>query len=131
MAQKEIEVILTRQWASYLATSVFLVDMEGTLVYYNEPAEQILGRRFDETGAMPLAEWATIFHPTDEAGDPLPPESLPLTRALKECRPAHGKFGIRGLDNVLRQIEVTALPLIGQESRHLGALALFWETRTP
>ena len=42
MAQKDIELILTRQLASYLATPVFIVDAIGTLVFYNEPAEVIL-----------------------------------------------------------------------------------------
>lgn len=129
MAQKEIEVILTRQLASYLAMPVFLVDKEGNLVYYNEPAEAVLGRRFEETGEMQLADWSTIFTPTDESGTPLPPETLPLVIALRELTPAHKVFWIKGLDNVSRQISVTAFPLIGQANRHLGAVAIFWEAK--
>ena len=53
MAQKPIELILMRQLASSLVMPIFLVDTSGTLVYYNEPAEQILGVRFDEIGEMP------------------------------------------------------------------------------
>jgi PAS domain-containing protein len=127
MSQKEIEVILTRQLASYLAMPVFIVDPQGTLVFYNEPAEMILGLRFDETGEMPAADWGTVFTPRDRTGSPLPPGALPLALALRECRPAHGDFYIRGLDLVLRHIEVTAFPLIGQADRNLGAVALFWE----
>lgn len=52
MSQKEIEVILARHLASYLAMPIFLVDPEGTLVYYNDPAEKILGLRFAETGEV-------------------------------------------------------------------------------
>ncbi|MBI3800815.1 MAG: PAS domain-containing protein [Deltaproteobacteria bacterium] len=127
MSQKEIEVILTRQLASYLALPIFIVDPQGTLVFYNEPAEAILGLRFDETGEMAAAEWGTVFTPIDGAGSPLPPDTLPLTIALRERRSAHGDFYIRGLDLVLRHIEVTAFPLIGQAHRDLGAVALFWE----
>ena len=127
MFQKEIELILARQLASYLAMPIFIVDPQGTLVYYNEPAERILGRRFAETGEMPVGEWSTIFKPMDEEGVPLMPEALPLVIALTERRPAHGSFWIRGLDGVLRHIEVTAFPLIGQAERYLGAIALFWE----
>ena len=130
MSQKEIEVILTRQLASYLAMPIFIVDPQGTLVFYNEPAEMILGLRFDETGEMPLAEWATVFTPIAQSGTPLPPQDLPLTIALNECHPAHGDFYIRGLDLVLRHIEVTAFPLIGQADRNLGAVALFWEVNS-
>jgi hypothetical protein len=77
---------------------------------------------------MPAGEWSTIFQPTDAAGRPFPPDKLPLMIALREGRPAHSEFWIRGLgDQVTRHIEVTAFPLIGQAQRHLGALALFWE----
>jgi PAS domain-containing protein len=127
MSQKAIELILTRQLASYLAMPIFLVDPDGTLIYYNEPAEAILGRRFDETGEMPAGEWSTVFTPTDESGAPLPPESLPLMVALVERRPDHRRFWIQGLDGARRHLEVTAFPIIGQEQRFLGALALFWE----
>jgi PAS domain S-box-containing protein len=127
MNQQEIEVILARQLADYLALPIFLVDQEGNLLFYNEPAEKILGHRYEETGPLPAAEWATIFQPTDEDGRPLPPDQLPLIVALREARPAHSGFWIRGLDGVLRQIEVIAFPLIGQSDRHVGAVAIFWE----
>ena len=128
MSQQAIEVILARQLADYLALPVFLVDPDGSLVFYNEPAERILGHRYEDTGPMPAQMWSTIFLPTDEDGNPLAPEQLPLIVALQEKRPAHSGFWIRGLDGVLRHIEVSAFPLIGQSDRYLGALALFWET---
>ena len=34
---------------------------------------------------------------------------------------------IRGQDGVERLLEVTAIPLIGQSNRMLGAFGLFWE----
>ncbi len=126
--QHEIEVILARQLADYLALPIFLVDQEGNLLFYNEPAEKILGHRYEETGPMPAEEWATVFQPTDEDGRPLTADQLPLIVALREGRPAHSGFWIRGLDAVLRQIEVIAFPLIGQGDRRLGAVAIFWES---
>jgi PAS domain-containing protein len=128
MAQKEIEVILTRQLASYLAMPIFIVDPAGTLLFYNEPAEHVLGKRFEETGEMPASEWATIFTPLDESGAVIPPEGLPLIQALNERRPAHRGFSIRGLNGVARHIEVTAFPLVGMADRFLGAVAIFWES---
>lgn len=128
MAQKEIEVILTRQLASYLAAPVFIVDLRGNLVYYNEPAELVLGQRFEETGEMPVEEWSTIYTPTDENRVPIPPEELPLVIALRQLVPSHRKFWIRGADGNDRHIEVTAFPLLAQADRKLGAVAIFWET---
>jgi PAS domain-containing protein len=127
MSQQEIEVILTRQLATYLAMPIFVVDPDGTLIFYNEPAETILGCRFDETGALPLDEWSQLFRPVDEHGAPLPPDERPVLIAVHERRPSHRDFWIRGLDNVVRHIEVTAFPLIGQADRYLGAVAIFWE----
>jgi len=129
MPQHEIEMILTRQLASYLALPIFLVDMQGTLVFYNEPAELLLGRRFDETGEMPVDEWSVVFTPMDEHGTPIAPEGLPLVIALAERRPAHRRFFIHGWDRTRRHIDLTAFPLVGQAERALGAVALFWEVK--
>ena len=129
MSQKDVELILARQFAYYLAMPVFLVDPNGSLIFYNEPAEAILGHRFDETGEMPLEAWSTIFTPVDQHDAPVPSDTLPLVIAIRECQPAHSRFCIRALDGVLRCIEVTALPIIGQADRLLGAIAMFWETR--
>ena len=56
-----IQIILTRQLAGYLSVPLFLVDPKGDLLYYNEPAEAILGRRFEETGAMPAKVWSSML----------------------------------------------------------------------
>jgi hypothetical protein len=128
VAQHEVEMILMKLVASYLAMPIFLVDPAGSLMYYNEPAEAILGRRYDETGEMPIEEWSTIFVPTDDEGAVIPPETLPLARAVQEGHPDHGAFWIRGLDEVPRHISVTAFPLVGQNDRNLGSIAIFWET---
>lgn len=131
MAQQPIELILMRQLASSLAMPVFLVDPAGTLLYFNEPAEAILGRRFDEAGEMPVERWSTVFTPTDELGAPLPPDALPLVVALRSHRPAHSRFWIKGMDQISRCIQVTAFPLIGIGDRFVGAVALFWDVPQP
>jgi PAS domain-containing protein len=129
LSEKRVEVILTRLLASYLATPVLLVDPEGTLLFFNEPAETLLGTRFEETGEMPASEWSAIFSATDSVGAPLAAHELPLLRALAERRPAHRDFWIRSLDGKQRFIHLTAMPLIGLEDRDLGAVATLWETQ--
>jgi hypothetical protein len=122
-----IQIILTRQLAGYLSVPTFLVDPKGTLLFYNEPAEVLLGRRFDETGAMPAEEWSTIFAPIDMESRPIPPAELPLMIALDERRPASEHFFIHGLNGVRRHLEVVAIPIVGIQRELLGAVALFWE----
>jgi PAS domain-containing protein len=130
MAQQEIEVILARHLAEYLAMPIFIVNPDGDLIFYNEPAEAILGSRYNETGVMPASEWSTVFHAMDHEDKPIPPEDLPLMIALTQHCPAHKIFWIRGLDGTKRKIEVTAFPIIGQAERFLGGIAIFWEITT-
>ena len=127
MSQHEIEVILSRQLAEYLDMPIFIVDPAGDLLFYNEPAEAILGSRYVETGPMPASVWSTVFKPMDHDGKPVLPEELPLMIAMTQHHPAHKSFWIEGLDNTMRQIELTAFPLIAQANRFLGAIAIFWE----
>ena len=127
MAQKAVELILMRQLASYLAMPILVFDAEGTLLFYNERAEAVLGRRFDETGEMSLDEWYAIFELMDRDGSPLPFEARPLVIALRKHRAAHRAFWVRGADGAVRGVEATAFPLEGQGGRHLGAVVFLWE----
>jgi PAS domain-containing protein len=126
VTQQPVELILLKQVAGYLATPMFLVDPDGNLLYYNEPAEELLGSRYEETGQMPLEEWGTAFSPTDSLGRAMPPGDLPLARALTDRTPTQGSFFIRGLDGISRHLSVTAVPLEGPGGTDLGALAIFW-----
>ncbi len=122
-----IQIILIRQLAAYLSVPLFLVDPQGNLIFYNEPAEAILGRRFDETGAMPLEEWSSAFTRVDDEGQPVPLEDIATMITLAKKRPTYKRYHARGLDGVVRQIEVTSIPITGLRGEFLGAATLFWE----
>ena len=87
-----IQIILMRQLAGYLSVPLFLVGPNGDLLFYNEPAEAILGRRFDETGAMSAKEWSSAFTPEDSEGHAVPPEDVPLMITITKKRPAYQRF---------------------------------------
>jgi len=123
--QLPIELILLRQVASYLDLPVFLVDTEGRLVYFNEPAEPLLGLRFDEVGELSMVDWLAAFRPADVDGGALATDAVPLVVALREARACHAVLTISGLDGVRRAIATTAVPIRGQGGL-LGAVALFW-----
>lgn len=125
--QKSIVLILARELASKLATAVFVVDPEGTAVYYNEPAETLLGQTFAEAGELTKEQWGTVFLAQEDDGTPTPIEHLPLGIALSKHEPAHRTFWIRGLDDIRRQISVTAFPLFARAEEFVGAMAIFWE----
>lgn len=129
MSQQDIEVILMRQLASCLALPILVVDPKGDLVFFNEPAEAILGRRFEETGTLRRGEWSATFKPTDSKGVPLTRQDQPLFIATEERRPVHGRGSIQGLDGVRREIEGAAFPLLAKGGRFLGAVSIFWEIK--
>ncbi len=130
MPQMPIELILLRQWASYMAMPVWIADSDENLLYYNEPAEVILGLRFDEDPGLPLEESPAYFQLTTEEGSSLPLEAFPPAIALRDHRPAHLRLRGRGGDGIWRTVEVTAFPVEGQGGRHLGAVAVFWEVES-
>jgi PAS domain-containing protein len=121
-----IELILLRQVASYLDMPIFLVDASGQLLYYNEPAEPLLGVRFDEVGPMAVDDWIAAFRPGEPSGQPLPKSEVPVIRAIEQGQPVHESLRIAGLDGVHRVVDVTALPLRGQAGQLLGGIAFFW-----
>ena len=129
MAAYEIEIILNRQLADCLSIPVFITDTAGNLIFYNEPAEEILGKRFEETGEMPVEEWSTVFKPLDEMGNAMAPEELPLVKTLKEEIPYHKSFIIESLKGQLQPISVTSYPIISRTGKFLGAVAIFWKKK--
>ena len=126
MEYPPVELILMRQLASYLATPIFLVDASGTLVFYNEAAEGLLGRRFEDAPEMGRDEWLLAFQPQELDGSPLSPDENPLPAALADGRAHHRTLAISGLDGRQRMIAVTAFPLVGQAGHMAGAVAVFW-----
>lgn len=123
--QRPLQLILARNLLASLHTPAFLVDAAGEIAFYNEVAGSLLGRRFEETGPMPAADWTAAFGPFDEDGNPMPYDQLGLTRALFGDRAAHAEYTIRGAGAVEHAIEVSAVPIQGENSFH-GAMVFFW-----
>lgn len=128
---RSLVLILAREFAMKLATPMFIADADGRLVFYNEPAEGILGRPYPEAGELRAAEWAELFHCEDLEGRPLPLERMPAGVAFYERRPDHGSLRIVALDGTKREIAVTAFPLFAREDEFVGIVAVFWEHPTP
>jgi PAS domain-containing protein len=124
---KSIQIILARQLASCIATPILLVDPEGTLIYYNEPAEAIFNQRYDETGELPPGEWMSRLAALDDDRNPIPPEDRPMMRVLATRLPVAQTQWIRRSDGEWRHLRITAFPLIGEKDALLGAMSIFWE----
>jgi PAS domain-containing protein len=124
---KSIQIILARQLASCVAAPILLVDAEGTLVYYNESAEGIFNRRFDETGEMSADEWTTLIAARDDERNAIRPEDRPMMKAIAQRQPVSQTISLRRPDGEWRHVHVTAFPLIGERDTLFGAMTIFWE----
>jgi PAS domain-containing protein len=124
--QKPLELILARNLLTSISTPSFLVDGEGTLVFYNEAAAALLGRTFEEAGQMTAEEWTAVYGPMGADGRPLEFDTLTLTEAIREGRPAHGQFTIRTSREQDQPIEAAAFPIVASEHGSSGAMIMFW-----
>jgi len=123
--QKPIELILARNLISSLSTPAFLVDEGGVLIFYNEAAGTLLGKRYEEVGKVGPEQWGTMFGPVEQDGTPIPYEKLPLVMTIRDGRPAHSDLRIRSADGTEHEIEVSALPILTQHGSR-GGIAFFW-----
>ena len=128
MTQRPLELILARNLMSALSTPAFLVDEGGVLVFYNEAAGLMLGKRFEELGTVGAAEWGSLFGPFGEDGEPIPYDDLPLVRAVRAGRPAHAELSVRSTDGTQHDVEVSAFPILTAHGSQ-GGIAIFWPTK--
>ena len=126
MAQKHLILILARELASNLATPTLICDAEGTLIFFNEAAEEIVGGPFADIGEMPMSEFSAGFAPRMRDGEPLPEERRPTRIALEEKRAAHEQLVVTSRDGVERQVAITAFPLFAHADEFVGMIAIFW-----
>jgi PAS domain-containing protein len=127
VAEQPLELILARNLVSLITLAAVLIDVDGSIVFFNDAAAEFFGGLFEETGAVPLTQWRAEVGPFDENEQHLPTANLPVTRAFRDGRPGFGKFHIRGGSGLV-EVEVVALPLVGSAGLH-GALVMFWPLR--
>ncbi len=124
-AQKPLELILARNLLSSISTPAFLVGDDGVLLFYNDAAGALVGRRFEETGTMSAEEWTTQFGPFGDDDKPMPYDEVPMTHALRRGRPSHGKFRICVASGTHQDIAASAIPIVGPGGSS-GAIVIFW-----
>jgi PAS domain-containing protein len=122
--QRPLELILARNLLSSISTPAFLVGDLGALLYYNEAAAAMLGRRYEEGGRLAAEDWTREFGPFTEHGEVIPYDDIPATVAVREERPYHGRFRVNTTDG-LRDVAASAIPIVGPGGSS-GAIVFFW-----
>lgn len=122
---RPVELILARNLISAVELAAFIIDPDAVVVFFNEAAGGLIGRRFEEVGRLSREEWNSQFGPFDEFGQLVPTDDLPLAVALRDGLPANGRFHVRLRDEDLIEVEVSALPLVTAHGFQ-GAVVVFW-----
>jgi PAS domain-containing protein len=122
--ERPLELILARNLISILSLPAILVDADGRFVFFNEAAAELIGAPFEEVGVLEPEEWNARYGPFDSDGHAVSREELPLTTAVRESRPAYGRFFVRA-EPGLQEVESGALPLTGPGG-YQGAVVVFW-----
>jgi PAS domain-containing protein len=128
---KSLPLILARELAANLSTAMFLLDATGTLVYFNDAAELIIGKPFSELGEISAAEFGEVLHLADPDGAALRRRDSPAGVAFLERRPAHRVLLVTGYDGERRLVEATAYPLFGAAEEMHGVVSVFWQLPVP
>ncbi|HZM36869.1 MAG TPA: PAS domain-containing protein [Burkholderiales bacterium] len=120
-------MILARQLASSIAIPILLIDAEGALVFYNEPAEALLSMRFEETGEITADELLEAIAVEDENRKAIRSEERPTRIARRERRPVTRRVWIKSGGGEWRHVQATAVPLVGERETLLGVMHFLWE----
>jgi PAS domain-containing protein len=123
--QHSLELILARNLVENISVPALVLDANGVLAFFNQSAADIIGSRFEETGPLSEEEWRFELsrgRPTTEH-TPWSTDSIPA--ALREGRPAHERFHLRGRDGERVEVEASIIPLVGPRGVSGGVLA-FW-----
>jgi hypothetical protein len=88
--------------------------------------------RFEETGRIDREEAERLIELSEDPSDGPDDTGRPLLTAIQQRRPLHTRrWLLRRSDRVRLHVELTAFPIIDQEERVLGAMAMFWERQGP
>ena len=127
-ASRSLPLILARELATNLSTPMFLLDAAGTLVFFNEAAERLIGRTFAELGEIPGLEFGELLELRELDGAPMRRRDSPAGVAFFERRPAHKRVRCDVLRRRRpRQVQATAYPLVGAADELHGVVTVFWQ----
>lgn len=106
-----------------LPDAVLVCDADGILVVANDAARRLLGDQY--VPGLPLAVSDTLRPATRSLdGDPVPPDQLPLRRALRGERVIDQRLAIERAPGALRYVSATAAPVPSRTGEPLGAVTV-------
>jgi PAS domain-containing protein len=125
---RPLPLILARELASNVATPFLVLDKDGTLIFFNDRAEQIIGSTPAELGELSEEEWRALLTVERLDGTPVPSDQTPSSIARRECRPVLDTLVYTRDDGHSMKLVVMAVPLLAHADDLAGVFLVFWET---
>src|SRR5690606_35148723 len=97
-----------------MSVPIWITDRFGNLIYFNEPTEELIGLRFDETGDLPASTLTDLFNLCDLNGSPIPDAERPLMIALEKLQPAQRAIRMNDAEGREKVVADTAIPIVGE-----------------
>ena len=126
-ALKSLALIRAKHLAESVTTPMLLTARDGTLIFYNEAAEVMLGVPFADVGPLGASAWRDRFDVRGRTGEPFPLEAMPGWLELQTERPGTGHVVLRRSDGSDLVLAVCAFPLFTAQRQFDGALVLLWK----
>jgi PAS domain-containing protein len=124
MASHPIELILARNLISELTLAALLSSSDGEVVFFNDAAGEILGRRFEDLGPLTAEQWDFEFGPREESLQPGWSDLLPHRAAEPQDPPDNGRAHLE-LRGKLVELGFVRVPISTIEGFR-GAILLLW-----
>ena len=124
---KSLVLIRAKHLAESVTTPMMLVSADGTLIFYNEGCEALLGAPFSDVGQMPAGDWGTKFNVRDRHDNAFPLEAMPGWMELQTERPTTGHVKLTTMTGEDLFLAVCAFPLFTSQQQFDGGLMLLWK----
>lgn len=127
MPTEPVELILLRQFATYVTMAMLVISADGGLVFFNDAAAELLDAPLGEWSEMTADEFNDRWRAQVYAEGALNVATLTGATALNDDRPVHMSFDVLRDDAPERRLEATAHPLVGRGGLRLGVVVILWE----
>ena len=125
-AANSIEMILAKQLSELLSVPLFLLDLDGRLLHYNQDASTLLGERVEAEGEATRSERVRSIRLFDEDGSTIATLEEPILSVLERDLPESRRCWVRDRVSGLIEVELTAFPVRGLARETLGVMALLY-----